>query len=371
MKMIKFLDIKELTDSFQPELGRAIERVVESGYFVRGREVRHFEEAYAAFTGASCCVGVGNGFDALRLVFKAWLLSGAMEEGDEVIVPANTYIASILAVSENRLTPVLVEPDPDSLIVHADKIAEKITDRTRAIMVVHLYGRNAMSEEIQSLAETHHLKILEDNAQAAGCFCGERRTGSLGDAGAHSFFPTKNLGALGDAGAVTTDDPDLAAAVRTLGNYGSHEKGVNDIQGLNSRMDELQAAVLNVKLPRLDRDNSKRQKAALFYRTHITHPGVILPPAPAGETVAEHVWHLFVVRSRKRDALQRFLAKNNIQTFVHYPIPPHKQQAYKALNGLSLPITEQIHREVLSLPLSPVMDEDELRRVAEVVNGFS
>jgi len=369
--MIKFLDIKKITDSFQPELGEVVERVVNSGFFVRGEEVRRFEEAYAAFIGTKHCVGVGNGFDALRLIFKAYLLSGVMQEGDEVIVPANTYIASILSVSENHLKPVFVEPDLDTCTIDPRRIEEKITGRTKAVMIVHLYGRNAMHPEINRIAEKHHLRLIEDNAQAGGCFFGNRRTGSLGDAAAHSFFPTKNLGALGDAGAITTDDAALASAVRTLGHYGSHQKGVNDIQGVNSRLDELQAAVLAMKLRRLEADNAKRQQVAKYYNTQIKNPFIILPQAPdVRDGKADHVWHLFVVRCLQRDALQQYLGQHSIETHIHYPIPPHRQLAYKAMNQLTFPITEQIHREVLSLPISQVIEETEIRNVVDVVNMF-
>jgi len=365
--MIKFLDIQKITDSFQPEIGKAVDRVLASGFFVRGEEVRKFEEAFSTFTGTRYCVGTGNGFDALRLIFRGWIISGVMKEGDEVIVPANTYIASILAISENRLAPVLVEPDAGSFTVSADRIREKLTARTRAIMVVHLYGRNAMQDEIREIAGARDLKLVEDNAQATGCFYGRRRTGSLGDAAAHSFFPTKNLGALGDAGAITTNDAGLAETVRTLGNYGSHNKGLNAWQGVNSRLDELQAAVLSVKLPRLDADNARRRKAAQFYVDHIVHPGIILPQRCSTD---EHVWHLFVIRCSRRDELREYLRQQGIETLVHYPVPPHKQQAYSDLNHLAFPVTEQIHREVLSLPLSPVMEDGELRKVVDAVNGW-
>lgn len=367
--MIRFLDLKKINDSFQPELREAIARVVESGSFIRGAEMRQFEEAYAAFTGTMYCVGTGNGFDALKLILKAWIVSGQMDEGDEVIVPANTYIASILAVIENRLTPVLVEPDTSTFNIDPARIEERITPRTKAIMVVHLYGRNAMHREILDLAAKYNLKVLEDNAQAAGCFWGEQRTGSCGHAAAHSFFPTKNLGALGDAGAVTTDDLELADTVRTLGNYGSKERGRNDCAGVNSRLDEIQAAVLKVKLGRLDQDNRARQFAANFYRMHIQHPDVILPPEPPSGR--EHVWHLFVIRSPRRAGLLDYLMKKDIEAHVHYPISPHRQKALKAMNHLTFPITERIHREVLSLPLNPMLEERELETVVTALNAFA
>lgn len=369
--MIRFLDMRKITESFQPAIGEAVARVVQSGNYIRGNEVQQFEEAYAAFTGTAHCVSVGNGFDALRLIFKAWILSGVMREGDEVIVPANTYIASVLAVTENRLVPVLVEPDIDTLVIDPARIEEKISSRTKAVMVVHLYGRNAMHPGIYALAERHRLKVVEDNAQAAGCFSGVRRTGSLGDAAAHSFFPTKNLGALGDAGAVTTNDSGLAQAVHTLGNYGSSTKGFNELAGLNSRMDELQAAVLNVKLARLDDDNDQRRKGALYYASHINNPLVLLPQMLPPSTANEHVWHLYVVRCPHRDELRQHLMQHDIEALIHYPIPLHKQGAYRTMNHLHLPVTEKIHREVLSLPLNQVTGMKELAIVADAVNAFT
>lgn len=365
--MVRFLDIKKVTESFEPGLGRAVARVVESGFFVRGKEVQQFESAYAAFTGTGHCVGVGNGFDALRLILTSWIISGVMKRGDEVIVPSNTYIASILAITEAGLTPVLVEPDLATFTVRPEQLSAAITSRTRVIMVVHLYGRNAMHAGIKDLAVKYQLKILEDNAQASGCFCGKRRTGSLGDAAAHSFFPTKNLGALGDGGAVTTDDAVLAETVRTLGNYGSSRKGINELQGVNSRLDELQAAVLKLKLLRLDSDNAHRRRAAQLYLRGIVHPEVVLPDTSAND---EHVWHLFVVRCSRREALRQHLLQNGIETLIHYPVPPHKQRAYADMNHLSFPVSEQIHREVLSLPLSPVVDDGEIGKVIEAVNAF-
>jgi len=368
--MIRFLDLKKVTNAFRPQLDEAIARVISSGHFVKGEEVRRFEEAYAAFVGSHFCVGTGNGFDALRLIFKAYIRLNALEEGDEVIVPANTYIATVLSVSENRLVPVFVEPDPSTFNIDAAKIAEKITSRTKAIMVVHLYGRSGMTNEIKEFADKHNLLIVEDNAQAAGCTWQGRRTGSLGDAAAHSFFPSKNLGALGDGGAVTTDDALLAEMVRTLGNYGSESRGINDVRGVNSRLDELQAAVLQVKLSQLDQDNNRRREIASVYRTHIRNPHIVLPGIPAPEKEG-HVWHLFVVRSSMRDLFKKYLSGAGIETLIHYPIPPHKQRAYGDWNSVSLPITEAIYREVLSLPLNPVLELHEIDRVVEAVNGFS
>ena len=366
-KMIKFLDLKKVNQEYQQALTSAVQRVSESGSYIRGQEVSAFEGDYASYTGSKNCVGVGNGFDALRLIFKAWLISGVMKEGDEVIVPANTYIASILAITDNRLVPVLCEADIGTYNIDSSLIVRKISPRTRAILLVHLYGRNSFSEGIRKIAAENNLRVIEDNAHAAGCAFAGKRTGSLGHAAAHSFFPTKNLGALGDGGAVTTDDGELAAMVRTLGNYGSHKKGVNNVQGVNSRLDEMQAAVLRVKLRGLDRDNDIRRSIAHFYLRSIRNPRIVLPSAPAGEE--EHVWHLFVVRCNKRDELQQFLADQGVETMIHYPLPPHLQGAYGEWNQLKIPLTERIHGKVLSLPLHPALGRSEMQKIVEVVNA--
>lgn len=397
--MIKFLDIQKITDSFEPELSEAVTRVVRRGWYLLGEEVAAFEKEYATYIGVKHCIGVANGLDALRLIMKAWIETGEMREGDEVIVPANTYIASILAITDNRLKPVLVEPDMTTYNLDLTQVERHITPRTKAIMVVHLYGRACWSEELEKTARKHNLKIIEDNAQAAGAvWCGDdsgsavagsgrygadagsllpgtavRRTGSLGDAAGNSFYPGKNLGALGDAGAVTTNSDELAGVIRALANYGSTKKYVNDYQGLNSRLDEIQAAALRVKLPRLDQDNQYRRLVADYYHRHINNPGIILPRSDTGAGITVnpgHVWHLFVVRHAERDRLQRYLAENEIQTLIHYPLPPHKQQAYRGWAGLSFPLTEQIHREVLSLPVSQVMEENEYLKVTEIINNF-
>jgi len=397
--VIKFLDIQKITDSFEPELSEAVTRVVRRGWYLLGKEVTAFEKEYATYIGVKHCIGVANGLDALRLIMKAWIETGEMREGDEVIVPANTYIASILAITDNRLKPVLVEPDMTTYNLDLTQVERHITPRTKAIMVVHLYGRACWSEELEKTARKHNLKIIEDNAQAAGAvWCGDdsgsavagsgrcgadagsllpgtavRRTGSLGDAAGNSFYPGKNLGALGDAGAVTTNSDELAGVIRALANYGSTKKYVNDYQGLNSRLDEIQAAALRVKLPRLDQDNQYRRLVADYYHRHINNPGIILPRSDTGAGITVnpgHVWHLFVVRHAERDRLQRYLAENEIQTLIHYPLPPHKQQAYRGWAGLSFPLTEQIHREVLSLPVSQVMEENEYLKVIEIINNF-
>jgi dTDP-4-amino-4,6-dideoxygalactose transaminase len=373
--MIKFLDLKKINDSFEPQLSQAIKRVLDSGWYLQGQETAAFEKEYAEYIGAKHCVGCANGLDALRLIFRAYLELGTMQEGDEVIVPANTYIASILAVTDNRLTPVLVEPDLATYNIDPVKIEERISSRTRAIMIVHLYGRNAMHPEIGRLVKKYDLKLIEDNAQAQGCYHGQKRTGSLGHAAGHSFYPGKNLGALGDAGAVTTDDDKLAEVIRALGNYGSKQKYVNQYQGLNSRLDEIQAAILRVKLSRLDDDNQNRRLVADKYLNNIFNPCVVLPALDISVTSAiektSHVWHLFVIRSNERNHLQQHLTDHGVQTLVHYPTPPHQQQAYRQWNDLSFPVTELIHREVLSLPISPATDDEAIEQVCRVINQWN
>lgn len=372
--MIKFLDLKAINDSFEPDLSSSIKRVLDSGWYLLGKEVKAFEVEYAQYIGSKHCIGVANGLDALRLVLKAYIETGFLKEGDEVIVPANTYIATILAITDNRLKPILVEPNLATHNIDPFKIEEKITDRTRAILLVHLYGRNAMHPEIQKLVTKYNLRLIEDNAQAAGAYYGEQRTGSLGDAAGHSFYPGKNLGCLGDGGAVTTNNDELASVIRTLANYGSSKKYVNDYQGLNSRLDEIQAAILRTKLPRLDADNQHRRKIAKFYCENITTPEITLPVSKdffqVGKMNRSHVWHLFVIRHLSRNDLQKYLTRCGVQTLIHYPIPPHKQNAYKEWKGMDLPITEKIHGEILSLPISPLMADWEYKKIAEVLNKY-
>jgi dTDP-4-amino-4,6-dideoxygalactose transaminase len=381
--MIPFLDLKKINDSFEPQLSEAIKNVLDSGWYLLGNEVKAFEQEYANYIGSKHCIGVANGLDALRLIFKAYIELGFLNKGDEIIVPANTYIASILAISDNQLIPVLVEPDPTTYNIDPYKIEEKITDRTKGIMIVHLYGLNAMHKEIKRLIAKYNLKLIEDNAQAAGCYYGDKRTGSLGHASGHSFYPGKNLGALGDAGAVTTDDDKLAETVRTIANYGSKIKYHNKYKGLNSRLDEIQASILRVKLPRLDEDNSLRRHIAQYYNENINHPDIILPLEPGVHSVLENdsvisgdmshlnnVHHLFVIRSSERDRLQNYLAENRIQTMIHYPIPPHKQEAYSEWGNMKFEITENIHREVISLPISQVMKMEEIEYITEIINNF-
>jgi dTDP-4-amino-4,6-dideoxygalactose transaminase len=365
--MIKFLDLQKITSGYQDEIKEAVNRVLESGWFILGEEVRKFENEFSSYTGVKHCIGVANGLDALRLILQGYIETGLMKEGDEVIVPANTYIASVLAITSNRLTPVLVEPDILTYNLDEDKLEQAITPRTRAVMIVHLYGQNSYSEKIKSIATRHNLKIIEDNAQAQGAVYEGKRTGSLGDAAGVSFYPGKNIGALGDAGAVLTNDDELASVVRALGNYGSHVKYENRYQGLNSRLDEIHAAVLRIKLKYLDRDNGERRKTAGKYLTSIHNDRIVLPHVVSEEG---HVWHLFVVRTKDRMALQKHLLEDDIQTLIHYPIPPHKQKAYQVWNHLSFPVTEQIHSEVLSLPISPVMSDEDIEKIILSMNAF-
>lgn len=371
--MIKFLDLKEINNQYQEELKKTLEDVFDSGWYLLGNEVKAFEKEYGEYIGSKYCIGVANGLDALRLILRSYIELGIMAKGDEIIVAANTYIASILAITDNQLIPVLVEPDIYTYNIDPYLIEEKITKRTKGIMLVHLYGQNAMHHEIQSLVNKYNLKLIEDNAQAQGCYYEECRTGSLGHAAGHSFYPGKNLGALGDAGAVTTDDEQLADVVRILANYGSKVKYYNLYPGLNSRLDEIQAAVLRVKLKYLNQDNQSRLKISNFYCNNISNPNVILPFKKNHLLVDAKITyngHLFVIRHPQRDMLQKYLTENNIQTLIHYPIPPHKQPAYKEWNHLVFPITEKIHKEVLSLPLSPLITNDEAKKVAETLNSF-
>lgn len=365
--MIKFLDLEKVTQSHGDEINEAVERVVRSGWYLQGRENERFERHFAEYVGTSHAVGCANGLDALRLIFRAYMELGVMKEGDEVIVPANTYIASILAITDNGLTPVLVEPDIRTYQIDPERIEDAVTSRTRAILLVHLYGQCAYTERIGEICRRYGLRLVEDNAQAHGCLYGGRRTGSLGDAAGHSFYPGKNLGALGDGGAVTTDDALLADTVRALANYGSAKKYVFRYQGYNSRLDEIQAAVLDVKLRYLDSDNEQRRHIAHRYIEGITHPEIILPQVPDWEA---NVFHIFPVRTHRRDELQRYLSDNGVQTLIHYPIPPHRQECYAEWNDRCYPVTEAIHAQELSLPISPVMTDGEADEVIRIVNGW-
>jgi dTDP-4-amino-4,6-dideoxygalactose transaminase len=373
--MIKFLDLQQINAQHAAELKKVASEVIDSGWFLMGERLSSFEQKLANYTGANHAIGVANGLDALRLILKAYIELGVMQEGDEVIVPANTYIASILAISDNRLKPVLVEPKNAHLNLDIDLIEKHITQKTKAIMVVHLYGQVCWSESLEALAKKYNLKIIEDNAQAIGAEWNGIKTGALGDAAGFSFYPGKNLGALGDAGAVTTKDAQLAEMVRALGNYGSRKKYVNEFQGLNSRLDEIQAAFLEVKLKYIDTENQKRKQIAAAYLNGIKNPQVTLPVPDntkfTPENNGEHVWHLFVIRHAQREKLQQHLEQKGIQTLIHYPIPPNKQSAYKELNHEEYPITNAIHEQVLSLPISPVMSEADVQAVIEAVNSFS
>ena len=365
--MIPFLDLKKINALHRAEILEAAAKVVDSGSFILGEEVRGFEREFAAYCGVKHAVGVASGLDALSLIFRAYKELGRLSEGDEVLVPANTYIASILAVSANRLRPVLVEPDPNTFNIDAAKIEALITPRTKAILIVHLYGRNAYNERIREVGGRRGLIIVEDAAQAHGASFKGRRTGGLGNAGAFSFYPGKNLGALGDAGAVTSHDDQFAEVVRTLSNYGSRVKYENLYQGVNSRLDELQAAILRVKLRYLDAENERRRRIAEHYLSSIKNAKLILPADANGDG---HVWHLFVVRTERRDEFQRHLLDRGVETLIHYPLPPHRQRAYREWNAESYPVSEELHRSVLSLPVDISMSDPDLRQVVEACNSW-
>lgn len=365
--MIPFLDLKKINDRYTDEISAAIRRVMDSGWYILGNEAKSFEKEYAVYIGTSHAVGCGNGLDALTLILKAYMQLGVMNIGDEIIVPANTYIASILSVSANGLVPVPVEPCADTLQIDAEKIEAAITPRTKGVMIVHLYGQCAYSDRIADICRRYNLKLIEDNAQAHGCLYGGRRTGSLGDAAAHSFYPGKNLGALGDGGAVTTDDSRLADMVRCLANYGSSEKYIFRYKGMNSRLDEMQAAVLRAKLPGLDRDNNIRRHIASLYLKGIDHPSITLPTVRDFDS---HVFHIFPILCEDRDSLMRHLRDNGVATLIHYPIAPHRQAAYREWDRLSLPVTEHIHSCELSLPISPVLTDEETEKIIGIINNW-
>lgn len=365
--MIKFLDLQKINLQYQEEIEESILRTFRSGWYLLGKEVKNFESELGKYIDTDHVIGVANGLDALRLILRAYIELGVMQKGDEVIVPANTYIASLLAISDNGLIPVLVEPDISTYNIDVDRIQEKITSKTKAILIVHLYGRIIFSEALSEIAKTYQLKLIEDNAQAIGAVYHGIKAGNLGDAAGFSFYPGKNLGALGDAGAVSCKDPVLAQTIRAIANYGSNQKYVNIYQGLNSRMDEIQASVLSVKLKYIDQENQHRREIAERYVEGIKNPEIILPEIPS--CPEEHVWHLFVIRTKNREALQSKLEKADVQTLIHYPIPPHQQEAYQELNHLSLPVTEQIHQEVLSLPISAVTTMAEVDAIIELLNA--
>lgn len=365
--MIPFLSLKEVTDLHGEEIQEAVLRVVNSGWYLQGKENEKFEADYAQYIGTNYCIGCANGLDALTLIYRAYIELGYMQPGDEVIVPANTYIASILSITENGLKAVLVEPNPDTLEIDDTKIEEAITEKTKSIMIVHLYGRCGYTHKIGEICKKYNLKLVEDNAQAHGCKFEAKRTGSLGDAAGHSFYPGKNLGALGDGGAVTTHDQLVADCIRALANYGSQKKYVFKYKGRNSRLDEIQAAVLDVKLKYLDEDNAHRQMIANYYYDHISNPLIRLPKRLNDEN---NVYHIFPILCEKRDQLQAYLKDNGVQTLIHYPIPPHKQMCYKEWNNMLFPEADQIHEKELSLPISPILKIKEAKEVFMIINKF-
>ena len=397
--MIDYLSLKKITAQHGDEIKTVVSHVIDSGWYLKGEATKRFEAQYASYIGSRFCIGCGNGLDALTLIFRAYLEMGVLQQGDEVIVPANAYIASILSITENGLTPVLVEPRADSLEIDDTLIEQAITPRVKAILLVHMYGRCAMTSHIADLCKQYHLLLIEDNAQSVGCLWDDAqqsssmkdekasielpynnkgvtvcRTGSLGDASAHSFYPGKNLGALGDAGAVTTNDPKLADLVRALGNYGSSKKYVFPYEGRNSRIDELQAAVLSVKLKYVDKENARRRTIASYYYSQLDIAGLFLPGKDvwrvSGQNDLACNYHIFPILCAHRDQLQQALADKGISTMIHYPIPPHRQACYKQWNNLALPVTERIHREELSLPCNQVMTDEEVCQVVEEVLRF-
>lgn len=364
--MINYLSLQKITALHESEITTAVNQVLRSGWYLQGEHIALFEKNYAQYIGTKYCVTCGNGLDALCLIFRAYIELGLLKEGDEVIVPANTYIATILSITENHLTPILVEPDINTLEIDEKQIEQAITSRTRAIMLVHLYGRCAYTPFIGDICKHHNLLLLEDNAQAHGCHFGNKRTGNLGNAAAHSFYPGKNLGALGDAGAVTTDNEQLAQTIRSLANYGSTCKYEFSFKGKNSRMDEIQAAVLNVKLPYLDKENQRRKQIAKAYLEGINNPQIRL----IKDNDRDNVYHIFPILCPSRNRLQQYLKDNGIETMIHYPIPPHQQEAYKEWSEQHYPITEFIHHQELSLPCNPTMTDEEVYQIIDSINMY-
>ncbi len=367
MTQIPFLSLKDVTAKYADEIHEAVNRVIDSGWCLQGRENERFERHYTDYIGTKYCIGCGNGLDALIWIYRAYIEFGIMHKGDEVIVPANTYIASVLAITENGLKAVLVEPNPKTLELDDNKIEEAITPRTKSILLVHLYGRCAYTQKIGEICAKYGLHLVEDNAQAHGCSYNGKKTGSIGEVAGHSFYPGKNLGALGDGGAVTTDNKELSDCIRALANYGSQKKYVFKYRGRNSRLDEIQAAVLDVKLRHLDEDNRLRQQVAAYYYDNINNPFITLPARLPDEN---NVYHLFPVFCERRDELQQFLSQNGIQTLIHYPIPPHKQECYKTWNNCSYPITEKIHAQELSIPMNQVLKRLEAKLIVDSLNSF-
>ena len=366
--MVKFLEIKKITDKYSEEIHEAVSRVIDSGWYLQGKENEEFEQFYSDYIGTQYTIGVANGLDALRLILRAYMEMGIMQEGDEIIVSAHTFIATILAITDNNLKPVFIDADINTYQINDNLIEQAITNRTKAVMIVHLYGQCAYTDKINKLCKKYNLKLIEDNAQAHGCLCNGKKTGSLGDVAGHSFYPGKNLGALGDGGAVTTDNKELADIIRSLANYGFTKKYISDYQGLNSRLDEIQAAILKVKLKHLDEDTNIRKQVAKYYIENIKNPAIITPKMNDWDA---HVFHLFPVLCEKRDRLQKYLEDKGIQTVIHYPIPPHQQKCYVAFNKLQLPVTEQIHQQELSLPMSPVLSAEELEYITSIINKYN
>lgn len=366
--MIPFLNLKKINAQYRRELISACSKVIDKGWYILGEEVQKFEEEFANYCGVKYCIGVANGLEALILIIRAYKEMGIFKEGDEIIVPANTYIATILAVTENRLNPILVEPELNTYLINPDLIYRKITKKTKAIIPVHLYGQTCEMDKIYEIAKKYRLKIIEDSAQSHGAYYGSKKSGNLGDASAFSFYPGKNLGALGDGGAVTTNDRKLAYIIKALRNYGSNKKYKNLYKGINSRLDEIQAAILRIKLKYLDIEIKNRREIANYYLKNIRNPKIILPYVRDEKS---HVWHIFAIRCAERDKLQQYLACNGVETLIHYPIPPHKQRAYKEWNKIRLPITEKIHKEVLSLPISGVQSLKETLYIVKLINDFN
>ena len=364
--MIPFLDLKKINAQYRDELVETAIKVIDSGWYIQGEQVQCFEKEFADYCGAKYCIGVANGLDALILIFRAYKELGRLKEGDEVIVPANTYIASILAITENRLKPVLVEPDEKTYNLDPKLIEKAITPKTKAILAVHLYGQLADMPTINKIAKKHNLLVIEDSAQAHGASHNDIKAGNWGNASGFSFYPGKNLGALGDAGAVTTDDEKLAVTIRALGNYGSSKKYKNSYKGINSRLDEIQAAMLRIKLKYLNNEIEKRREVANYYLENIKNKDVILPVVSTNS-----VWHIFAIRIQKRKEMQKYLLNNKIQTLIHYPLPSHKQSAYKEWNNDTYPITEKIHNEILSLPISGIQSLKDTKKIAQVINDFN
>ena len=364
---IKFLDLQKINAQYEIELKEAANRVIDSGWYLMGKELESFEANYADFCGVKHALGVANGLDALRLIFRGYIEMGVMKKGDEVIVPANTYVASVLAITDNDLIPVFVEPNEQTYNLDSTLIEQAITPKTKAVLTVHLYGQNSIDQQMLDICNKHNLKLIEDGAQSHGALWNGKVSGGIGDAAGHSFYPGKNLGALGDAGAVTTNDAALANVISALRNYGSHEKYKNKYQGLNSRLDEIQAAFLNVKLKYIQKDIDGRRRVANYYLENIKNPNITLPKVLDQDG---HVWHLFVIRTSKRNELQKYLSEKGVQTIIHYPIPPHKQKAFQEWNKLHFPVTEQIHNEVLSLPIGSHLENDEIQTIIALLNKF-